>query len=290
MGKAISFSDIAVLFRAGSQIPALAEAFSRSGIPYRLLSESPLQSRFFKAGLRMLRLISSPASPMAMRLALSDIFKSEKDFPVDQKHLKDWLTQRRDDERAGILLRLLEKKQELGALEICEKVFSMADAAEGEAAEREMVKELAIDLVKRKARQTGIRMPEQILEVLTLASSQDFYDPEADRVSLLTIHSAKGLEFEVVFIVGCEEGIIPHISARTEQEIEEEKRLFYVALTRAKNLIYLSRAKKRASHGKISESKPSRFMARIKQDLLDKLKPTPLPSKPKSSQLGLFDK
>jgi len=286
--NAVSFGDIGVLFRASSQIPSLVEAFSRSGIPYGLLSESPLLSRFWKAGLRVLRMIAGGASPLLLRIALKEIFP-EGDVPAEPARLKKWLAGS-EDSRAKILLKLMDRSAELSALEICGQAFALAACAEGESAEKEMAREFALELVKRKAGQEGIKTPEQVMQALAFASAQDFYDPNADRVSLLTIHSAKGLEFEVVFVVGCEEGIIPHISARTESEIEEERRLFYVALTRAKSLLYLSRAKKRASRGAVAETTPSRFLARISRGLLDKLKPEPFAAKPKSPQLGLFEK
>jgi len=285
--RAKSFSDFAVLFRASSQAKALVEAFSRSGIPYRLLSESPLRSKFFRTGVWTLNIISGKANALIMRLALKEIFKKTSGFPKAQADLKKWLKQK-NDERASILLHLLENAHELSAIEICEKIFSLADADDDEASEKEMVKELVIDLVRRKADQYGIRSPEQMLEILTMAGSQDFYDPHADRVPLLTIHSAKGLEFDVVFVVGCEEGLIPHISSRSAKELEEEKRLFYVALTRAKSMVYLSRAKKRLIYGAMTKPEPSRFLLKIKQELLDQLKSDPLPVKPKKNQLDLF--
>jgi len=285
--RARSFSDFAVLFRAGSQAKALVEAFSRSGMPYRLLSESPLQSKFYRTGVWTFSIISGKANALVMRLALKEIFKKTPGLPKSRTDLKKWLKQK-NDERASKLLHLLEKANELGAIEICDQVFSLADAEDDEASEKEMVKELVIDLIRRKAGKSGVRSAGQILEILTMAGSQDFYDPNADRVPLLTIHSAKGLEFDVVFVVGCEEGLLPHISAQSGRELEEEKRLFYVALTRAKSMVYLSRAKKRLLYGKTTKPEPSRFLLKIKQDLLDQLKPDPLPVKPKKNQLDLF--
>ena len=176
----------------------------------------------------------------------------------------------------------------LSAKEICDRVFSLAPAEPDELWEKEMVRELVLDLIQRQAEQAGIRTPAEIWETLKLATAQDFYDPRADRVSLLTIHSAKGLEFEVVFIVGVEEGLIPF--ARAGRELNEEQRLFSVALTRSKNLLYLLSAKKRAIYGTLSEPKPSRFLNPVDPSLLDRLKPEPYPLKPKSRQPGLFEK
>ena len=283
-----SFGELAVLFRANAQIPALVEAFSRLGIPYQLLSESPIQNRFYKFSLWLLSILSGRATKFIFKLALKEIFPKEQVFPKNIQELKNWLEQRKSGEPAKILLHLLENAQWLNPLEVIDKIFSLTNESDEEKIEKERIKELVLELVARKARLEIIKSPSQVLELLSLASAQDFYDPSADRVSLLTIHSAKGLEFEVVFLAGCEEGIIPHISAKTNEELNEEARLFYVAMTRAKSLLYLTRAKNRPLFGKISEQAPSRFLTRISEDLKDLLKPSPLPQKPKVRQMDLF--
>ncbi len=256
------FSDLAVLFRTSAQAEALVEAFRRAGIPYQLLSESPLQSKFFKTGLRLIQIISGLAGPR-----LAQQVPEAKDFLCEmrEKNISD-------------------------PLELIAKAFSFAPAVENEIAEKELVKDSVLQLVRRQMGLKGIGTPVEIWETLRLAGSQDFYDPRADRVSLLTMHSAKGLEFEAVFLVGLEEGLVPHFSAKTEAELREEARLFYVALTRAKKFLYLSHARKRMLHGKPTVQTPSRFLQRIQQDLLDPLKPDLKPLKPKSKQLGLFEK
>jgi len=285
-----SFNEIAVLFRTNTQIPALVEAFSRLGIPYQVFSESPLQSRFYKFLLWLLSILSGKATKFILKLALKEIFPNERVFPENIPELKNWLEQRKSEEPTKILLYLLEYAERLNPLEIIDKIFPLSNEADDEKPEKEKIKELVLELVARKAKLEIIKSPSQVLELLSLVSAQDFYDPNADRVSLLTIHSAKGLEFEVVLLAGCEEGIIPHISAKSDEELNEEARLFYVAMTRAKSLLYLTRAKKRPLFGKISEQAPSRFLTRISEELKDLLQPSPLPQKPKQKQLGLFEK
>jgi len=286
----LSFSDIAVLFRASVQIPPLIQAFSRLGIPYRILAESPLKSKFFRICLWTLQILSKPSTPFLIRLALSEIFPEQKFFPENQPAFKDWLIQKSDSPKAKALLNLIQESSDMPAPEIMERIFSLIDANDDEIAEKEMVKELVLDLVKIRSKQKPIGSLAEILEMLRLASPQDFYDPRADKVSVLTIHSAKGLEFDAVFIVGLEEGIIPHISARTEKEIREEARILYVAMTRAKKFLYLSRAKKRVRLGKTSKQSESRFLKRIEQNLLLPLHTELKPLKPESKQLGLFEK
>jgi len=126
-------------------------------------------------------------------------------------------------------------------------------------------------------------------DALALASDADFLDPRADRVSLLTLHAAKGLEFAVVFIVGLEDGILPLTwGARDEAALAEERRLFYVGMTRAKDRLILSRAKQRLWRGKVRALAPSPFLGDIEAELLRHQQAEPGRRKADGRQLSLF--
>ena len=94
----------------------------------------------------------------------------------------------------------------------------------------------------------------------------------ADRVKLLTLHAAKGLEFPVIFMVGLEEGLLPFSFGKelSVNELAEERRVFYVGMTRAKELLYLTHAAKRLRHGKVKEAEPSRFINDIEEKWLER--------------------
>lgn len=110
----------------------------------------------------------------------------------------------------------------------------------------------------------------QYLQEISLMSDADSYDAAADRVTLMTIHSAKGLEFDVVIVVGLEEGLFPvGNSAQQQEDLEEERRLFYVAVTRARRKLYLSNAERRYRFGELSYPTPSRFLNEISDELLE---------------------
>jgi DNA helicase-2/ATP-dependent DNA helicase PcrA len=110
----------------------------------------------------------------------------------------------------------------------------------------------------------------------------------ADRVSLLTLHAAKGLEFAVVFIVGMEDGLLPlHWGEPDEATLAEERRLFYVGMTRAKDRLFLSRALKRHRGGRVREHAPSPFLADIENELVQHQR-TQAVRKPEDRQLRLF--
>jgi DNA helicase-2/ATP-dependent DNA helicase PcrA len=126
-------------------------------------------------------------------------------------------------------------------------------------------------------------------DAVALATDADFLDPRADRVSLLTLHAAKGLEFAVVFIVGLEDGILPLTwGARDEAALAEERRLFYVGMTRAKDRLILSRAKQRLWRGKVRTLAPSPFLADIEAELLRHQQAEPGRRRPENRQLTLF--
>src|SRR5688500_2159697 len=110
---------------------------------------------------------------------------------------------------------------------------------------------------------------ERLLDENALVADQDTYEGGADAATLITLHAAKGLEFPVVFISGLEEGLFPHSRALDdEKELEEERRLAYVGITRAKRRLYLSHAWRRATWGQGQVSVPSRFLLEIPPDLV----------------------
>jgi len=108
----------------------------------------------------------------------------------------------------------------------------------------------------------------------------------ADKVSLMTVHGAKGLEFSVVFVVGCEEGIFPLFLEAGSGDLLEERRLFFVAMTRAKDLLYLTASRRRTPLGGIKSWGPSRFLREIPQELITPIEPQRAPTRPR--QLNLF--
>jgi len=125
---------------------------------------------------------------------------------------------------------------------------------------------------------------------LALGIDVDLHDPRAERVSLLTLHAAKGLEFRVVFIVGCEDGLLPHRFSFDEAEtvdLAEERRLFFVGLTRAREQLYLTHARRRHWRGELRDRAPSPFLRAIREALLERQKEA-APAVPRTRQLELF--
>lgn len=129
------------------------------------------------------------------------------------------------------------------------------------------------------------------LSVVELEQEADIWSDEADRVSLLTVHAAKGLEFDVVFLTGCEDGIFPLVWGKktTEKELSEERRLFFVGMTRASKRLFLSYARKRFWRGQVREQRISPFLKTIEDTLLERRHSSWQPSRKKAEcQLDLF--
>jgi superfamily I DNA/RNA helicase len=127
---------------------------------------------------------------------------------------------------------------------------------------------------------------------LSLENEQDMYDPRAERVALMTMHASKGLEFPVLFIAGCEDGLIPYRRKRDEdQDLREERRLFYVALTRAQEEVFLTHTKQRLWFGQKTVRHVSPYLEAIQEDLKQYKKPFSGRStaKKRSAQLSLFE-
>ncbi|WP_417629330.1 UvrD-helicase domain-containing protein [Paractinoplanes rhizophilus] len=147
----------------------------------------------------------------------------------------------------------------------------------------------AADLLMPLAHRLGDDMPGLLQEIET-GAEVDALDPRAEAVNLLTLHAAKGLEFPVVFLVGCEDGLLPLRwpgSAPADDEIAEERRLFFVGLTRAQDRLYLSHAARRFRHGSEREQSATPFLDAIDSGLFERLGDT-VPARPKDRQLRLL--
>ncbi|MCY4389037.1 MAG: UvrD-helicase domain-containing protein [Desulfurellaceae bacterium] len=147
----------------------------------------------------------------------------------------------------------------------------------------------ALELLQPVARECGDDL-DRFLSSLALEMQVDTWDPRADRISLLTLHAAKGLEFPVVFIVGCEDGLLPLSWGKAEDaDLEEERRLFYVGVTRAKTKLYLCHAQKRRWRGTVQAMSASPYLADIEEHLLERRRSQTQTRKKKTAdQLELF--
>ncbi len=300
----VSLKDCVVLYRVNAQSRALEEAFLRFGVPYRLIGGTRFyQRREVKDIIAYLRLVHNPHDTVSLRRiinvpqrgigqrtlddllgwanqksipayeALSLAARTEGDIPLaprSRKTLVDFY---------DMLKRLVDRSKDLKASEMLDLVIEQTAyekylLVEEDGEDRwENIKELST--VARKY--DYLDPPDSLttfLEEVSLVSDIDSYDENADAATLTTLHQAKGLEFGAVFIVGMEEKVFPHARALPPlgdpTEMEEERRLCYVGITRAKKRLYLVRAGRRTYLGNTSNNLPSRFMDDIPQELVKK--------------------
>lgn len=300
--RQIPYHSFAVLYRTNAQSRAIEEAFLRESLPYKIVGGVKFyQRKEVKDVVAYVRFLSNPRDVLALErvvnepkrgigpttlkawtdtarargldfLAIIPTLKAEGILP-DRKivtieafmesfaHWQDSLAH-----EEGLTLRMLLDviTRESGYLE------SLRDGTpEGEAREENVQ-----ELFSVAQKYDGVPVREAVsrfLEEVALASDTDSIDQRADAIHLMTVHSAKGLEFPVVFIIGLEEGIFPHSrSALSGAELEEERRLMYVALTRAKEKAYLIHADMRTIFGSTQMNPPSRFLEEIPEALITK--------------------
>ena len=178
--------------------------------------------------------------------------------------------------------------QELGDHEGATLADDLRTAAERLAERGDAGATIALQRLTALARSCGndrIRLK----DLAALTSDAEFWDARADRVSLLTLHAAKGLEFAVVFIVGLEDGLLPlRWDEADEEEMAEERRLFYVGMTRAKDRLILSHARQRLWRGRVRPREPSPFLRDIEAELVKHQPAYAARAKPQERQLKLL--
>ncbi len=254
------FADFAVLYRTNAQSRVLEEAFLRAGIPYVLVGGTRFyERREIKDVLAYLRLLANPKDMVSFR-------RVEK---LGKGRLDTFLKfgQSLEDDTKLISLTTIEV---LDSVLDATKYLELYDAnVEEEAYRLENIKEL---------RSVASEFPvlKDFLETVALVEqeyqpkTQKTRDTNRDSVTLMTLHAAKGLEFPIVYMIGMEEGLFPHArSLMDREEIEEERRLCYVGITRAKEKLYLTYANRRLFFGTRTQNMVSRFVADIPQHMLE---------------------
>ena len=293
----ISFKNCAVMYRVNAQSRMLEETFMRYGVPYRLVGGTRFyQRREVKDIIAYLRLVHNPQdnvsliriinvpkrgigqrtlSQLQARARAHDIslYEALKQVVVEEKVLSPQINQALIGFSA-LIHELIALSRELSLAELLDEILERTRyreyilEKEGGEERWENVMEL-----KSVAREYDELNPEEalaiFLEQVSLVSDIDELDEKADAVTLITLHQAKGLEFPVVFIVGMEEGILPHRKSFDDpREMEEERRLCYVGATRAKKRLYLLRSHRRSLFGNSSANPPSRFLKDISPHLV----------------------
>jgi DNA helicase II / ATP-dependent DNA helicase PcrA len=287
--KNISFADISILYRMHAQLPALEEALLRSGIPYQVYGEVPFwEQPEVKEIISYLRVLINPNSDNDLRrilntpprgigeLTLKAIFnyKNTNHLPLwrtlEKAHFISSLSASQRDPIEQFVLKIRDLQHELintPITELIDKVIKISGLASYYKNDQKRIHYWKAIVGRCQDWQGSIS---GFLEQLALQSETDNYDHRVEKITLLTLHAAKGLEFPIVFIVGCEEGVVPYKQRHSEYlNVDEERRLFYVGMTRAKSKLFLCYSLSRFLHGNQLANPPSRFLHDIQEVLKD---------------------
>ena len=289
--------DFVILYRMNAQSRAIEDILRRENIPYKIVGGLKFYERKeIKDTIAYLRLIHNTSDNLSLKRIINEPKRGIGKTSLDKiqeisdrtgtsmyeiiKHAEEFDLNRvkaNAEEFINLIEELRLKKQELSISELLKEVLNksgytraleLENTVEAETRMQNLEEFLtvAIEFEEESADNT---LPE-FLESITLSSDVDEMQDEDNTVTLMTLHSAKGLEFPVVFLVGMEEGIFPGYKSIGEpKELEEERRLFYVGITRAKQFLHLTCAKHRTIFGSTSYNAVSRFIKEIPDNLLD---------------------
>ena len=291
------YSDFTVLYRMNTQSRAIEDILMREQIPYKVIGGLKFYERKeIKDIIAYLRLIHNTADNLSLRriinepkrgigktsldkiqeisdktgISMYEIIKNAQEYELNRVYLSsrnfinqiEELRNKKDELKISDLIK--ETLKSTGYTKALEQENSVE--AETRIENLEEFLTVAIEFEEQSADNTLA----EFLENITLSSDIDNLEDQEDSVTLMTLHSAKGLEFPVVFLVGMEEGIFPGYKSIGEpKELEEERRLFYVGITRAKQYLYLTCAKHRTIFGSTSYNQVSRFVKEIPEELLE---------------------
>ena len=279
--------EIAVLYRTNAQSRTIEEEMLKENIPYHVVGSFQFYSRKeikdLMAYLRLIhnekdnisltRVINSPKRGIGLKTIADLNEKADR----DNKSIYEVIDSGKALEFKKVIEDLKKVAENVTLTELIDKVLDTT----GYRAELESEKTLEADIrlenleefksiTKAFEERDGLVSLEDFLFEVSLVSDRDEYKDNSDKVSLMTVHAVKGLEFNDVFVIGLEEGIFPHMNSLMENsELEEERRLMYVAITRAKERLYLVNARRRVLYGKDQVNPPSRFIGEIDKDLIE---------------------
>ena len=300
-----NFKDFAVLYRTNAQSRTIEEALLKSNIPYTMVGGTKFYSRKeIRDVISYLNLIANPSDNISFERVVNEPKRGVG--PGTLEKIRNFAYEQNMsllDASANIMLSPIKGKAAQGVYDFANTILNLRDQLDGlsitETVEAILDKSGYLDALsmqqtlESQARienieefmsvtknfdetntdvtedETGIDRLGRFLNDLALIADTDDGDMEVAEVTLMTLHAAKGLEFPVVFLIGMEEGVFPLSRASEDpEELEEERRLAYVGITRAEEILFLTNANTRTLFGKTSYNRPSRFLREISDDLL----------------------
>lgn len=304
VNRGVEYQDIAVLYRTNAQSRVLEEEMLKENLPYRVIGSFYFYSRKeikdliaylrlihnSKDNVSLLRVINTPKRGIGLKTI--ENLTERADF--EGISMYDAITSGKELEFKHTIEKLKTIAEDLTLTELIDKVLDASGLRAELEAEKSLEAEVRLEnleefksITKSFEEREGLISLEDFLLEISLISDVEEYKDDPNRISLMTVHSVKGLEFNHVFVVGMEEGIFPHMNSLMENsELEEERRLCYVAITRAKDDLHLVNARRRTLFGKEQINPVSRFLGEINSDLIETNVKDELPKKEEKIQVG----
>ena len=287
--KNINYDDIAILYRTNAQSRSIEEAMLKANIPYKIIGSFYFYSRKeIKDLLCYLRLINNPHDDTSLTRVINVPKRGIGDKTVgnitkvaEENNISmfEAITSGKELAFKEIILSLQESCKNLSLTEMVEEVLEKSGIKKELTEEKKLENEIRLEnleefksITKNYEEEFGEISLDDFLNEISLVSDVTEHKDGTNKVSLMTIHSVKGLEFDYVFVIGMEEGLFPHynsINEGTNEAIEEERRLCYVAITRARKELWIVNCKKRLLYGQTNVNAPSRFIEEIDKKYLE---------------------
>ena len=288
LDKGYDYNDFAILYRTNAQSRNVEDAILKVNWPYRVVGSYYFYKRKeIKDLLCYLRLISNHQDDVSLERVINVPKRGIGDTSINNLRslardnnecMFKCLSKPKEVEFKKLILELTEDAKDLDLTELIDVVLEKSGMKEELEKEHTLEADIRLEnlmefksITENYQRETGTVNLEDFLEDISIVADSSEHQTLDNAVTLMTMHAAKGLEFKVVFLIGMEEGIMPHsMSLNEESELEEERRLCYVGITRAKERLYITNAKRRMLFGNTNMNPPSRFIAEIDSNLIEK--------------------
>ena len=280
-------SEIAVLYRTNGQSRVFEEAFLKENIPFKIVGSYFFYNRKeIKDLISYMHLIYNNNDDASLERVINvprrgigskTIERLRSEASISDKSMFEVVSSGKELGFKNLIIDLTNESKNTDLVGLVDVILYKTGIRKELEEKNDLESEIRLENLNEfksialAFQEKGIFSLEEFLENISLVSDKNEYKEVDDGINLMTLHSAKGLEFNDVFLVGMEEGIFPHNrSFESESELEEERRLCYVGITRAKEHLWLMNAKKRTLFGQVSMNFPSRFIKEINSDLIDK--------------------
>lgn len=287
VNRNIEYKDIAVLYRTNAQSRVVEEEMLKENLPYRVIGSFYFYSRKeikdliaylrlihnSKDNVSLLRVINTPKRGIGLKTIENLTTKAD----TEGISIYDAIESGKELDFKKTIEKLKKVAEDLTLTELIDKVLDASGMKKELESEQTLEAEVRLEnleefksITKAFEEKEGLISLEDFLLEISLVSDVEEYKDDPNRISLMTVHSVKGLEFDHVFVIGMEEGLFPHMNSLMENvALEEERRLCYVAITRARDDLHLVNARRRTLFGKEQVNPVSRFISEINPDLLE---------------------